>query len=356
MTLLSPDKSFTQQNPRQSTNRLLMPVTYLLWALSEVASWIVRPPKLTPSETTKRSYETLLDPLCADTGIWLDYTEGYHETGSETYAEAQKKQFDYILAQCGCQPGTKVFDMGCGNGGLLQYAAEQGCIGAGVTLSSVQAETCRAAGHDVVQGNIFDIQERFESGQFDVVVINGSSEHYVSAEDAVEGKAAEIRTRFFEIVQYLLRPGGKFFITCIHYRYPTQPNQLLKHPLRHDFGSYDFYCSILYHFYAGWYPHEGDYEAAASKVGFKKLLEREATEDYLKTSIEWCDRYEAFKRDNKAFMVKHLWPYFFRDPRYLFIGYLYDYYYAWSWQFRGGADSPMKHKWLLFESTKANQG
>ncbi len=92
------------------------------------------------------------------------------------------------------------------------------------------------------------------------------------------------------------------------------------------------------------------YEQAANKVGLQLQFRRDATHDYFLAALEGSDRFEAFKKENKAFMFKFLWSPFLKDPRYFFIAFLYTTYGVWTWQFRSGNKSPLKHKWLIFEA------
>jgi cyclopropane fatty-acyl-phospholipid synthase-like methyltransferase len=347
-------------HPADATSRLLgrqsrmKPLTYPVGVACEVAARALRRPKLTPRQNTKRCYETLFDPLCGATGVWPDYTEGYFPTGEETYDEAKVAQFDYILDQTGCGEGTRLLDLGCGNGKLLERARERGCEGSGITISSTQVATCRAEGLDVHLCSFQDAPKQFGPGTFDVVILNGPTEHFVSEVDAAEGKDFAIRQELFGILKKLLKPGGRVFITCIHFRHETDPTTTLLHPLKHQIGSYYFYCSNLIRIYSGWYLAEGTYQGIAEELGFKVTLERDATDDYYRTSQLWSERLQAYVKAHPGFTRRYLQRFFLQDPRYFFQAFLFWYYDPWTWQFRGGDSSPMSHWWLMFEAPQAS--
>lgn len=337
--------------PRQ---RRMAALNLPLGVLCHAAARVLRTPKLKPRANTKRCYETLFDPLCGATGVWPDYTEGYFATGDETYDEAKLAQFDYILDQCGVGEGTRMLDLGCGNGKLLERARARGADVSGITISSSQVTTCRAEGLDVRLCSFQEAGEEFGAGTFDVVVLNGPTEHFVSELDAAEGRDHAIREELFGIVKHLLKPGGRVFITCIHFRHETDPGATLRHPLRHPAGSYYFYCSNLIRIYSGWYLPEGTYQGIAKDLGFTVEHERDATEDYYRTSQLWSDRLQAYIKANPGFTRRYLQDFFLKDPRYFFQAYLFWFYDPWTWQFRGGEDSPMSHWWLMFRAPEAN--
>lgn len=68
--------------------------------------------------------------------------------------------------------GSKVIDLGCGNGSLLNLLQEKrGCQGAGVELSPSGVAACREKGLSVVEGKI-DEPLPFEDKAFDYAICN----------------------------------------------------------------------------------------------------------------------------------------------------------------------------------------
>ncbi len=314
--------------------------------------------KLAPRENTRRCYEHFFDPLCAETGVWADYTEGHYENGTETYEEAKIKQFEFILEKTQVDENTKLIEMGCGNGRMLERAKEVGCEAPhGITLSRTQAKACQDMGlSNVKVMNFFDAKENYDAESFDVVIMNGPTEHFVTEEDVLNGKKDDIHDKIFETASSLLKPGGRLFITCIHFKRDIAIQEISKSPLKHDVGSYNFHCSVLVGLYSGWYPAAGDYERAAHKNGLNKTFDRDATEDYYITSRLWGRKLRSFlkAKENKGFRNKFLTELFFKDPNYFFTTCLFMLYDSWTWQFRPrNGETPMVHRWLMFEKKES---
>ena len=169
-----------------------------------------------------------------------------------------------------------------------------------------------------------------------------------------EGRKEEVQNEIFVVASYLLRPGGRLFITCIHCKEYTDPDQVMQPVLNHPVGSYLFYCRILVDLYSGWYPDIGDYERAGLNNNLVKVFERDATEDYYITSRLWGRKLRQYLKENKRFRNRFLRKLFWNDPRYFFTAFLYYYYDAWTWQFRPAPQSPMYHRWLMFEKKEGH--
>src|SRR5437660_2839143 len=130
---------------------------------------------------------------------------------SLTLEQAQRRKHDYVAEQIGIGPGRRVLDVGCGWGGLLNYARATGAVGVGVTLSSAQVAACRRHGLDV---HLYDARHltRDSFGAFDAVASVGGFEHFCSPDDYLAGRQDEIYRGVFARIASVLPDDGRFYI------------------------------------------------------------------------------------------------------------------------------------------------
>ena len=142
--------------------------------------------------------------------LWLDrrsiYSCAYFPTGSEDIDAAQEAKLEHICRKLRLRPGEHLLDVGCGWGGLLEYAATRyGVTGVGITLSEPQASAARdrlaAAGvGERVRIEVRDYRDIPHDWRFDKAVSVGMREHVGAARLAA----------YFAAVHAALRPGGLF--------------------------------------------------------------------------------------------------------------------------------------------------
>ena len=79
--------------------------------------------------------------------------------------------------------GSRVLDLGCGNGALLDYLIrERGCSGYGVEIDDANVQACVARGVNVIQFNLEDGLALFGDASFDVVLQIDTLQHLRNAE------------------------------------------------------------------------------------------------------------------------------------------------------------------------------
>jgi len=142
--------------------------------------------------------------------LWLDrrmiYSCAYFPTGTEDLDAAQEAKLEHICRKLRLRTGEHVLDVGCGWGGLLEYAATRfGVSGVGITLSEPQATLARerlaAAGvGDRVRIEVRDYRDLPADWRFDKAVSVGMREHVGAAR----------LPDYFAAVHRALRPGGLF--------------------------------------------------------------------------------------------------------------------------------------------------
>ena len=135
---------------------------------------------------------------------------------SLTLEQAQRRKHEYVAEQVGIEPGSRVLDVGCGWGALLDFIRRRGGVGVGVTLSSAQLAACLRHGLDVhlLDGRRLE-RERF--GTFDAIASLGAFEHFCSPEDYRAGRQDEVYESFFARMADLLPDGGRMYLQTMVY-------------------------------------------------------------------------------------------------------------------------------------------
>jgi cyclopropane fatty-acyl-phospholipid synthase-like methyltransferase len=305
--------------------------------------------------TVRRCYDLLtVAPACGLT----DLTDGKYlddRNDKAAYLAAQGRQAEYLLDQVRCGSGTRLLDIGCGYGRILEHAGRRGAQAIGITISPPQVKADRARGLDVRQISYRDLfgeanpplappykgEEITWEHAFDAIVANGSIEHFVQVADAVAGRADELYEELFAICHRLLADGGRFVTTAIHCRDLGQFNaaDIARGPRAHRRGSDAYQYAMLVELFGGWYPEPRQLERCARPY-FQLEKEEDGTHDYHLTSEFWQRRF--FR--SLAYNPRAWWALarqFWKQPRPawgMFQLQVFD--QSWPWQFRPPA--PMR--------------
>jgi cyclopropane-fatty-acyl-phospholipid synthase len=284
-----------------------------------------------------RCYD-FLDTLFSLAGI-EDYTEGIYRDPATTYEQAQNNQLSFLLDQIQCEKGSRILDIGCGAGTLLEEAEQRGARAIGITVSSAQVERCREKGLDARLLDYRNLGDEW-NGQFDGIVTNGSVEHFVQPQDAMEGRQDSIYQGLFQICHRLLdirSPSRRFATTIIHFRGQSiNPDIALRNPLSLPYSSDEFYYAWLAQNFGGYYPVIGQLQECA-RPWFTLEYENDGTYDYYRTSKEWMRRmYAALINPRKMpFVWKEIARWVFLHPRQITMGLLgVLIFHSWIWQFK----------------------
>jgi cyclopropane-fatty-acyl-phospholipid synthase len=305
-------------------------------------------------------------PLCGVT----DLTDGKYlddRNDRAAYLAAQERQAEYLLDQALCERGTRLLDIGCGYGRILEQAGRRRAAAIGITVSAPQVARCRARGLTVCELNYRDIFANVGWASptksiapfntvgnahptwqhaFDAIIANGSLEHFVQAADAAADRADEIYEEMFAICHRLLVPGGRLVTTAIHFRDVDQfdPSEILRGPTALPRGSPEFQYATLVETFGGWYPEPGQLERTASSY-FELVEEDDGTLDYHLTSEYWLSQLKRSLATRPAVWLAVLgkWRKKPRATWQMLRSHLWD--EAWYWQFRPPA--PMR----LFRQT-----
>ncbi|MGQ8773089.1 cyclopropane fatty acyl phospholipid synthase [Serratia sp. NA_112.1] len=142
-------------------------------------------------------FRAMLDP-------YMQYSCGYWKE-AETLEQAQLAKLKMLCEKLQLKPGMSLLDIGCGWGGLAQYAAENyGVTVHGVTISAEQQKLAqeRCAGLDV---EILLQDYRDLNRQFDRIVSVGMFEHV----------GPKNYDTYFRVAARNLKPDGLFLLHTI---------------------------------------------------------------------------------------------------------------------------------------------
>ena len=88
-------------------------------------------------------------------------------------SESENIRFDLRIIASMIDPGSRVLDLGCGNGDLLAWlAASKDVIGTGVEQDKQKAAHCISRGLSVLQGDLNEEVEDYPDCSFDYVILS----------------------------------------------------------------------------------------------------------------------------------------------------------------------------------------
>ena len=142
--------------------------------------------------------------------MWLDktmtYSSGFYKEENETIEEAQKGKYQLILDTLDLPVGSSILEIGCGWGGFLEHASNQGYLVKGITISPSQFKFAqdRIENLEIVP-DIELIDYRLLEGKFDAVV----------SIEMFEAVGSDYWNSYFQKIQNVLKPNAKAVIQTI---------------------------------------------------------------------------------------------------------------------------------------------
>ena len=104
--------------------------------------------------------------------------------------------------------GSRVLDLGCGNGAMLSYLQrERGCTGYGVEIDDANVLACVQRGVDVIQLNLDEGLAMFGDNSFDVVLQIDTLQHLRNAEVMLRETARVGRSGVVAFPNFALWPS-----------------------------------------------------------------------------------------------------------------------------------------------------
>jgi len=210
---------------------------------------------------------------------------------SLTLEQAQRRKHDYVAQQIGIEPGTRVLDLGCGWGGLLNYIRNAGATGLGVTLSSAQAASCRRHGLDV---HVHDARRvtREDFGAFDAAASLGAFEHFCSPDDYTAGRQEGVYREVFEHVASVLPDGGRLYLQTMVFGRNMIPIEQISTDAPRDSDAW--ILGLLGHQFPGsWLPLGQEQVVRCAEPSLRLVSSVSGRLDYIETINQWNARIGA---------------------------------------------------------------
>lgn len=208
---------------------------------------------------------------------------------SLTLEQAQRRKHDFAVEQVRIAPGTRILDMGCGWGPMLNRIREAGATGVGLTLSRGQAEACQRNGLDA---RIIDCRTvtRESLGGFDGVVSLGAFEHFCSIEEWQAGQQEQIYSTLFKSVHGLLPARGRFYLQTMVFGRNMIPFEHLDIDAAPDSDA--FIIALLSKQFPGsWLPYGDEQLLRTAQPYFKVVSKSSGRLDYIETIRQWRRRF-----------------------------------------------------------------
>ncbi len=209
----------------------------------------------------------------------------YNGDFSKTLEQAQRDKHEYIIKGLDISKGSRVLDIGCGWGPILNAVKEKGGYGIGLTLSTSQLASCRRNGLEVYLSDWKDIDIN-TYGIFDGIVSIGSFEHFCSVDEYLAGKQDQIYQDFFNLCHGLLKAEGKLYLQTMMWGINTPKFEDIS--LKARKGSNEYILAVLRKLYPGsWLPSGEEQILRCADPFFNVISLNNGRQDYIETMKEW---------------------------------------------------------------------
>jgi len=131
------------------------------------------------------------------------------------------------------EPGTRVLDVGCGNGDLLEHLWRTKQVdGRGIEISTQGVQSCVSAGLSVVQGDVEKDLHNYPDDAFDYVILSQTVQAMINPRDVLEqtmriGKRAIVSLPnfgYWRLRVYMLFNGRMPVSDNLPYEWYNTPN------------------------------------------------------------------------------------------------------------------------------------
>jgi cyclopropane-fatty-acyl-phospholipid synthase len=257
------------------------------------------------------SYTTMDKIWRLSVGEMADFTGArYNGDFSLSLEDAQKKKHEFITEHLNIKKDSKVLDIGCGWGPVLNYLSKINAKGTGITLSQGQYAACKRNGFDVHIKNYRELTPT-TFGTFDAVVSVGAFEHFCSVEEYKAGKQDDVYQKFFKKVSDLLPVGGRCFIQTMVFENGMIPLEAFSILAPKDSNEY-LMALVMNEFPGSWLPYGKEQIIKNAEPYFKLVTEHSGKLDYIETIKVWRKRLKQFGL-KKYLAYLSLFPRFLAD-------------------------------------------
>jgi cyclopropane-fatty-acyl-phospholipid synthase len=203
--------------------------------------------------------------------------------------EAQRRKHEYVAEQIGIERGTRVLDLGCGWGALLDYIKRRGAAGVGVTLSSAQLEACRRHDLDVRLRDAREL-DRDSFGPFDAVASLGAFEHFCSPDDYRAGRQEAVYRDLFARIASVLPDGGRLYLQTMVFGRNMIPVEEVSIDAPRDTDAW--YLALMERQFPGsWLPDGYEQIVQSAQPDFRLVSATSGRLDYIETIRQWRRRF-----------------------------------------------------------------
>jgi cyclopropane-fatty-acyl-phospholipid synthase len=185
----------------------------------------------------------------------------------------------------GAGAGSRVLDIGCGWGPILDAVTRRGGTALGLTLSSNQWQYCRSRNLDA---RLLDYKKAdpCELGKFDAIVSVGAFEHFCNIPEYRDGRQDRIYKEFFDFCDAVLKDRGRLFLQTMIWGQTVPDPELLRPMTAQD--SLEGILFRLTKFYPGsWLPVNKAQIVKSASRSFECIASSNGRLDYIETLNRW---------------------------------------------------------------------
>lgn len=154
-------------------------------------------------------------------GLWLDRNRVYSGAlwqDGDTLESAQIRKLEHHIAAARASGQSRVLDIGCGWGALLQRLSREHQVAeaVGLTLSRAQYEWVRALAIPKTEVRLEAWQEHRPATPYDAIISIGAFEHFATL-DMSEAEKVDAYRQFFEYARDILVRDGRLSLQTFAY-------------------------------------------------------------------------------------------------------------------------------------------